>query len=226
VNRSGTRDADPTPQSDWAVDGSRYQVASRLVESLLHDARNPLNALSINLDVLSEKLKDASGAVPQSLAKNLGAMRTQIFRVEAILRQFTEFIAPQDCLAGEVDLTEIVRSTLEVVAYEARRSQVRLRPLLEPGTRVRANDTSAPRFIVAEALLRGIARASPGGEVEVAVHRDGGNACLVVRDDAPEGRDAPRSLLRALDALASREGGQMVVQAGECTITLPAGSSL
>ncbi len=42
--------------ADPVVDAARYGAVPTLMDSLLHDVRNPLNALSIHLDVLTAKL--------------------------------------------------------------------------------------------------------------------------------------------------------------------------
>ncbi|MFY0575704.1 hypothetical protein ACN28S_16275 [Cystobacter fuscus] len=43
--------------TETVVDAARYSTVPSLMDSLLHDVRNPLNAMSIHLEVLTEKLK-------------------------------------------------------------------------------------------------------------------------------------------------------------------------
>src|SRR3954463_13304181 len=93
--------------SDPVVGAARYSAIPALMDSLLHDVRNPLNALTINLEVLYGKLKAEMGEVPLSQEKNIKAMRDQIQRVDGILRQFHEFIVLRGGAAGEVDLSEV-----------------------------------------------------------------------------------------------------------------------
>jgi len=88
-------------QADPVVDAARYGAVPTLMDSLLHDVRNPLNALSIHLEVLSEKLKADTGQVPPSQDKNLKAMRDQIQRVDAIMRRFSEFIVSRSGAPGD-----------------------------------------------------------------------------------------------------------------------------
>ncbi|MHA7631305.1 histidine kinase dimerization/phospho-acceptor domain-containing protein [Corallococcus sp. M7] len=78
--------------SDPVVGAARYDAVPPLMDSLLHDVRNPLNALAIHLEVLSEKLKGESGQVPATQEKNLKAMREQIARVDGLLKLFSDFM--------------------------------------------------------------------------------------------------------------------------------------
>jgi signal transduction histidine kinase len=221
VSQNAVREAPVAPGGHAGIEGALYQVAARLVDSLLHDARNPLNALAINLDVLAEKLKDAGGEVPPSQAKNVGAMRTQIFRVEAVLRQFSEFIAPHPGQGGEVDLSQVVRGAIDVLSYEARRGQVQLCPALEPDSFVQLRDSADARMLTTQAILRGILRSSPESELEVRLHMDGARVSLTVRDDRSDKHEPLPEMVPALDVLARREGGQLVIQGDECIVSLP-----
>jgi signal transduction histidine kinase len=220
VSQTAAREV-PRPAGPAGIEGALYQVAARLMDSLLHDARNPLNALAINLDVLAEKLKDAAGEVPASQAKNVGAMRAQIFRVEAVLRQFAEYIAPHGGQSGEIDFSQVVRGAIDVLSYEGRRGQVQLCPALEPGTFIQLTDAADARVVAAQAILRGILRSPPESELEIRVHQDGSRVSLTVRDDGPDDQEPLPALVLALDTVARREGGQLQIQGGECTISLP-----
>src|SRR6476646_8256161 len=85
----------PEHATSGLVQAAKYALVQRLIDSMLHDARNPLNALAINLDVLTEKLRGPDRLVPPNQEKNLKAMREQIFRVDGILKTFSDYLAPK-----------------------------------------------------------------------------------------------------------------------------------
>src|SRR5687767_9977504 len=60
VGRASKEDASP----ELTIGAARQAANQRLMDSLLHDVRNPLNALSINLDVLTEKIRREHGEIP------------------------------------------------------------------------------------------------------------------------------------------------------------------
>jgi phosphoglycerate-specific signal transduction histidine kinase len=116
---------------DPVVDAARYSAVPSLMDSLLHDVRNPLNALSIHLEVLTEKLKGEAGQVPASQEKNLRSMREQIQRVDGILRRFSEFIVSRPGSLGDVELSDTVTRALEVLAHESRKRRLEAAAALE-----------------------------------------------------------------------------------------------
>jgi signal transduction histidine kinase len=201
--------------SDPVVGAARYGAVPTLMDSLVRDVKNPLNALSINLEVLSEKLKAETGAVPPSLAKNLKAMRDQIQRVDNILRQFSDFIVARAGSAGEESLSDVAKRSLEVLAHESRKERIKLQTSIEPDIRVRLQDTGELSFLLVQALLRAFGR-SKGVEVGVAVRVEGSSAVLEVTD---AGGSAPERALDAVAALGLRcaqLGVEFQVRPGVC----------
>ncbi|HVG57254.1 MAG TPA: histidine kinase dimerization/phospho-acceptor domain-containing protein [Hyalangium sp.] len=202
--------------SDPVVGAARYSAIPTLMDSLLHDVRNPLNALSINLEVLSEKLKGETGEVPASQAKNLKAMRDQIQRVDGILRQFAEFIVLRGGSSGEVGLSEVTKRSLEVLAHESRRRRIKLQTEIEPDLRVKLADTSELSFFLVQALLRAFGRTEAGMEVGVAVRSEGSQAVLEVTDPAGSAPESAPDVVAALGLRCAQLGVDFQIRAGTC----------
>ncbi len=218
----------PRPEvahSDLAVDAARSVTNQRLADSMLHDVRNPLNALSINLDVLSEKIRRELGEIPPAQEKNLKVMREQIHRIDAILREYLEFIAPRpESIPVPVNVSEITARALKVLGHECRRSMIRVRPLVEPELRISATDAGAVRFLVMQVLFRGAARAGQDGELEVTLQRDGPNAALRVRDARDSRDDAAEPyafVLPAIERMSVQLGAEMRRTGSELVLSLP-----
>lgn len=202
--------------SDPVVGAARYSAVPTLMDSLLHDVRNPLNALSINLEVLSEKLKGETGEVPASQAKNIKAMRDQIQRVDGILRQFAEFIVLRGGSAGEVGLSEVTKRSLEVLAHESRRRRIKLQTEIEPDLRVKLPDTSELSFFLVQALLRAFGRTEAGMDVRVAVRSEGSQAVLEVTDPAGNAPESAPDVVAALGLRCAQLGVDFQIRAGVC----------
>jgi signal transduction histidine kinase len=184
------------------------------MESLLHDVRNPLNALSINLEVLSEKLKGEAGQVPPSQEKNLKAMRDQIQRVDGILRQFADFIVLRGSSAGEATLSEVAKRSLEVLAHESRRRRLKLQTAIEPDVHVRLQDTSELSFFLVQSLLRAFGRSEAGAEVGVSVRVEGPHAVLEVTDTAGNAPEQSPDVVAALELRCTQLGVEFQLRPG------------
>jgi len=202
--------------SDPVVGAARYGAVPTLMDSLLHDVRNPLNALSINLEVLAEKLKGEEGKVPPSQEKNIKAMRDQIQRVDGILRQFSDFIVFRGGMGGEAALSDVARRSLEVLAHESRRRRLKVHTNIEPDLRVYLQDTQELSFFLVQAVMRAFSRSEACAEVKVEVRGEGKRAVLEVTDSAGSAPEQAPDIVAALQLRCSQLGVDFEINAGVC----------
>ena len=196
----------PTPAPGWSLDAERWACATRLMDGLAHDLRNPLNALALNVEVLQEKLSRASGGeVPAGPAKNLQALRDQVARLDVLLGQFTRFLTPPGALQGGTTLGTLAREAAAVLGHSARRAQVGLDVDPSEGERIQVPDPALLRFLVLRLLLRAVDRTPPGGRVRLSLSREGGRPALLVEDPGPR-EPGPAALEEGLAELARAQG--------------------
>lgn len=210
---------DETPAATDTVDAALYDATNRLVDSLLHDARNPLNALSINLEVLTEKLKDETGEVPPKQLKNLKAMREQVTRVDQILRHYADFFAPRG--SGAENVSAVLDRAVQLLGHEARVKRVQLKAEIDPDVQVSLAAAAELRLLCVQPILRALERAPEGSEVVISLKRTGAIAFLTIADTGGEGPEVMPRGIAALHQLAERSGLSVRVAGGELRISLP-----
>ncbi|WP_246357693.1 histidine kinase dimerization/phospho-acceptor domain-containing protein [Pyxidicoccus fallax] len=203
------------------VGAARYGAVTTLMDSLMHDVRNPLNALAIHLEVLSEKLKAETGQVPPSQEKNLKAMREQIQRVDGILRQFAEFVVHRPAAPGETDLSEATTRALAVLAHESRKRRVQVQVAVEAGVRVKLADPSELGFFLTQALLRAFRRADGGGSARVLVKAEGASAVLEVEDSGAASTEVSPDVVAALELRGAQLGVESRIHGAHCRLVFP-----
>ena len=207
--------------SDPVVGAARYDAVPALMDSLLHDVRNPLNALAIHLEVLSEKLKGESGQVPATQEKNLKAMREQIQRVDGLLKLFSDFIVFRGTgPSGDAPLSDATGKALDVLGHESRRRRLQVQRAIEPDVQARLEDTTELGFFLVQVLMRAFNRAEPGGTVVVAVRGEGARAVLEVQDGSP-GPELATDTVAALTLRAAQLGIEFDIRAGSCRLVFP-----
>ena len=199
------------------VDAARYRLLSRLLESLAHDVRNPLNALSINLEVLTEKLRLASaGTVPPAQEKHLVAIRNQVGRVDGILRSYTDFMAPGQAAETTVDFSAALARAQEILGHESRRRRVAFEAQAQSGLRVKLSDGDIVSFLALEPLMRALIRSQEGTVVKIRWGGEGTHAVLQVSDQGQEGADGES--LTGLRVACSAHGLPLKVSGGTLEI--------
>jgi signal transduction histidine kinase len=177
------------------------------MDSLVHDVRNPLNALAINVEILHEKLARATGGeVPAAQTKNLQAMRDQIARMNGMLGDFARFLAPPPGAPAVLSLSQVLREALAVLGHAARRARVKVTADVPEGqAAVAAMDPSGLGFLVMVSVLRAIERTPEDAQVRVSVRDEGTRVVLHVQDGGRE--EAEETEVEQALAAGAREYG-------------------
>jgi len=150
------------PLADERVEHAlRSQVLGRVVAGVMHDIKNPLNAMSLQLALLGDKL-EVAGDASQAAAGHLGALRDQIGRVNEVLRRLVDAVDPAAPL-GYTDLGALVADIASLLAYEARRRGVELSIDAHPGGARTPTDPARVGRLVLALFGRALARTPDGG---------------------------------------------------------------
>ncbi|HET6981009.1 MAG TPA: histidine kinase dimerization/phospho-acceptor domain-containing protein [Myxococcaceae bacterium] len=214
------------PASSELIRAVRWSAAVRLMDSLVHDVRNPLNALAINVEILHEKLSRAAGGeVPAAQAKNLQAMREQISRVNGMLGDFARFLAPAPAAPAVLSLSQMVKDAALVLGHASRRARVKLAvDVPDAQAAVEAMDPSALGFLVLLTLFRAVERTPEDAQVRVMVRDEGGRTVLHVQDGGRE-EGEETEVEQALRAAASEYGVELHVRGPQLRLSFRAGKA-
>ena len=116
-----------------------------LAAGLAHEIKNPLNALSLGLDVLKRRHRPVEEAAAADQATRIEALRGEINRLATLINNFLAFGRPLSLTIAPVDAVALVRDTLADLAETAGQARVRLE--LSP-------DDDLPRVLADGSLLK------------------------------------------------------------------------
>lgn len=198
---------------------ARAHAIAQLCDGFSHDTRNPLNAVVIHLEVLSDKLKRSNnGEIPLGLEKNLKAIRDQVGRIDEMVRRFVELAAPHRQHEPEFDLGALVESVVAQCTHQARLARSELRAETSPGLRIAG---SAAELGVALALYL-MGQVEHGAKrLVVRTESQGSRALLVFEGTVAADRGASASLERVAESLS----GSLAQQPGRTELALELGAA-
>jgi signal transduction histidine kinase len=106
----------------------RLSALGTLAATLAHEIRNPLEAMSLNLELLERNLN-----LPQDQAtasdkrqKYLGVLGTEISRLSGILDNFLSFARPSQDPTGRICINSILRQVIDLIENQARSRRVEI----------------------------------------------------------------------------------------------------
>lgn len=187
----GTADTGPRP--------SALEFLGRLAGGLVHEIKNPLSTLRINLTLLKE---DLAAAHPEEngLRKRIEVLESEVRRLDAVLSDFLRYAGMRRLEKQPGDLRLLVAEMVEFLAPGFRRDGIELRADIEP-LPVDVDPALFKRALL-NLLLNAQHAIEEHGRVVVEGVREGSFARLDVRDD---GRGIPEADLgRVFDVYYSR----------------------
>lgn len=172
-------------------EAEKLAALTTLSAGVSHEIRNPLNALSIHLQLLKRQLKK-SGIANESVADTLSIFDTEIERLNAVIETFLSAVRPSHPEIRLKPLYDLVTETLTLMEPEFRQNQIRVTlheegswPLIhaDPGQLKQALINIIRNAIEAIAEQSEDERADKRNEVAIYMERDDNRVRLTFADD-------------------------------------------
>jgi len=144
---------------------TKLAALGRLTSGVAHEVKNPLSAMSIQIEIVKSKLlqhEQASEVQPQ-----LDILTEEIRRLDRVVKTLLDFTRPLEIHRTEINLTDVVREVFTLAEPQAQKYNVKL--ILEPNGAL--PPLKADRDLIKQALLNLVlngCQAMPrGGELRV-----------------------------------------------------------
>jgi signal transduction histidine kinase len=185
---------------------ARASYVGLLASGLAHEIRNPLNAMSMNLQMLEEELPTGNGPEQAELGELLESTKSEIKRLESLVNNFLAYARPSRPRFESRNLNTVVREVLKFLDVDFRQSRVELHSDLEP----LLPDTEIDDTQFKQALLNLLVNARQvlpeGGSVTVRTRAGArGEIVLEVEDNGPG--IPPETRERIFEVFYSSRGG-------------------
>ncbi len=183
----------------------RITALGRLTAGVAHEVKNPLNAMTIHLELLRQKVE--SGKPAADVRTHIDIIGHEIKRLDAVVQGFLKFARPEDMRIERVSLAALAADVAQSIRAEAEAWRV----TVDSTTADRAIEVDADPAMLRQALLNlamNALQAMPhGGTLRFTIEtgRDG-RALLKVHDTGTG--IPPEQLARIFDLyFTTRVGG-------------------
>ncbi len=115
--------AEATPARGYS---QKLAAFGRVLAGVAHEVKNPLNAMTIHLELLRQKLGDAGVADP-TVVRHLSVIRDEIGRLDQVMAGLMKVVRPEELRLQPVQLGPLIADVVRVIEPEARRAGVAIR---------------------------------------------------------------------------------------------------
>ncbi len=120
---------------------AKLAALGRLTSGIAHEVKNPLNAMTIHLELLKERL----GTPSEGVTENLEVLESEIKRLDRAVQGFLKFMRPQELNLAPVELNTLLRSVQALLQVEWESKGIRF---------VFQEESNLPPITADEELLR------------------------------------------------------------------------
>lgn len=161
---------------------AKTRSLAHMASSLAHEIRNPLNSLSLNLQLLREELAEQGNAGAQNKTWNI--VQNEINRLNTLLKDFMEFSKPRSPRLEKMNPNNVITEALGLLAEQARQKDIEI--IVEYG--------NLPEILLDQSKLAGafynialnaIEILDRAGRMEVITFRRGDWVGIRIQDNGP-----------------------------------------
>jgi PAS domain S-box-containing protein len=157
---------------------AQVTALGKATSEVTHDVKNPLNAMTIHLRLLKDRLRDA----PDSVRQSVDVIQKQITRLDSVVQNFMNAIRPQALALEPVDLGAVMQEICSLLEAEWRDKGVSFVVRIAPDIpRVQGN-ADALHTAFMNIVLNACQAMPAGGVVSVTVDASDDSLLAIIQD--------------------------------------------
>ncbi|MGZ0655227.1 sensor histidine kinase [Coraliomargarita sp. W4R72] len=161
------------------IESERTSSIVRLAAGVAHELGNPLNSLTIHLQLIERKLKKLTEQEDAAkLTESLQVCQGEVQRLDGIITHFLEAVRPQKPELNELDLLELVEEVLCVQEAELSNRKLEVKVEVSENLPVILGDRGQIKQVFFNLIKNAMEAMQPGGSLRVLARRDADHVFL------------------------------------------------
>ena len=143
-------------------EAERMAYIGQITTSLSHEIRNPLSAVTMNLQILKKNPK-----LKGNDQRRIDISVREVLRLEGILKELLNFAKPPKLSFNPCQVNEVILSCIELLEMRFREESISVATLLEPHMPFMDLDAEKLGQAFINLLLNAIEASEPGGQIRI-----------------------------------------------------------
>ena len=159
----------------------RSKLTHPLARELVHEIRNPLNSINLNLQILEEDLSAENPSAPSGLQKRVQRIRREVERLDRILTDFRRYANLPPLTFETCDLAVLIEEVLDFNEPEAQRQNVQVNREIQELRPVQLDQLQFKQALL-NLIINGVQAMEDGGTLTVRAKPLNGGIQIDVED--------------------------------------------
>ncbi len=119
-------------EAEQEMESEKLNALTLLAAGVAHEIGNPLNSLSLHLQLLERRVRDLPESDQKPLQEHLGTARNEISRLDTILKQFLQAMRPTKPEREATELHQLLEESLLTLSPELESREISVKLDLAP----------------------------------------------------------------------------------------------
>ncbi|HUS57913.1 MAG TPA: ATP-binding protein [Planctomycetota bacterium] len=159
-----------------------YAFLTNLVAGLVHEIKNPLTTINLNLQLLKEDWHDAESQREKKTLRKLDVIQTETQRLKEILDDFLKFVRIDDLDLKPLDINALLDEIVEFLSNELKQRNVEVIRFYDYNLPRCAVDVKFMKQAFLNILLNAGQAIETNGQIMVRTSRDGDRVRVEITD--------------------------------------------
>ena len=159
----------------------KQRLLARLLGRVAHEIRNPLSSLAIHVQLLEEDMAQAAPPLMDKVAGRFEIIRSELSRLENLMRQFLSLAAPSSVNLQTVAVAEAVGYVCELLRPEAAARGIDVVMNVPEDLPPLTADPAQLKQALINLVINAIQAVERDGRIEVDVRADAASGALFLR---------------------------------------------
>ena len=147
---------------------NKLRILGKLTASLIHEIRNPLSAIKLNLDYLKMIEKD----LPEEAVESVNYSKDALLRIQYLVDNILTFSRKNIDVSKSCSLNEITENAVSIMKYDAERKNVRISTELDDSLPDGNFDKSKLLQVFLNLVTNSVESCVNGGDVLIKTYSD------------------------------------------------------
>jgi PAS domain S-box-containing protein len=154
-----------------------------LAAGVAHELGNPLNSLTIHLQLIARKLKKLkAGGEAAALAQSIAVCQDEVQRLDGIITHFLEAIRPRPPDLAETNVVDVLDEVLRFQAGELRNRRIKVEAETQADLPAVLADRNQLKQVFFNLISNAIEAMEPGGRLKIRSRADDDSVYLMFGD--------------------------------------------
>ena len=165
------------------IENEKISSILLLAAGVAHELGNPLNSLTIHLQLIGRKLKKLKDSKETAaLAESIAICQDEVTRLDGIIKNFLEAIRPRPPDLAEVNIVEVIEDVLRFQAKELADRGLQVGGELPASTPVIMADRNQLKQVFFNLVKNAMESMETGGRLDIRVRADDDSVYIMIAD--------------------------------------------